>query len=539
MKSISKLLSVLLIAGLFFVSCDGEFDSLVDANAERNPIPDTEVEASQGDADFTNYVAIGNSLTAGFMDGALYDNGQRFSLGALMSRQFEYTGAPSTFNQPDINSANGFNTSVNTGEPPILGRFKLDTSIPGPSPTLNGDPISGYDGSTQALNNFGVPGIQLGQLLTPETGNPSSPAFNPFYQRFASSPGSSTILEDVISTDPSFFSLWIGNNDVLGYALGGATNPNILTSQQDFQQQFELTINSLMTNTSAQGIVANIPQILAIPIFRAVPYNAIPLDQQTADQLNSAFDGFHQVLDGLVANNLLDEEDADRRRVSFQQGNNPILIVDPGLDDLTSRFDLLRTLGQIDDEQRAALQPYVQSRQMVVDSQVGPELVLFSAASVLGTLADPNNPNTPIGLAIPLGAQYTLTAENILEIETARGTFNAIIENVVSAANSNGNRLAFYDTNAQESAFSVIFGLDGSTPGITVQGTRLQPDFSPNGVFSTDGVHPNPRGNAILVNEFIRVIESHFNATIPSVNVLELPSVALCAGDCVSQQGGS
>jgi hypothetical protein len=74
--------------------------------------------------------------------------------------------------------------------------------------------------------------------------------------------------------------------------------------------------------------------------------------------------------------------------------------------------------------------------------------------------------------------------------------------------------------------------------GIRINGTLLQPDFSPNGVFSTDGVHPNPRGYAILANEFIRVIENNFGATIPRVDVLDLPSVQLCAGDCVSQQGG-
>jgi hypothetical protein len=230
------------------------------------------------------------------------------------------------------------------------------------------------------------------------------------------------------------------------------------------------------------------------------------------------------------------QEDADRRKVAYQAGNNPILIVDPALDDLSDEFDQLETFGQITSEQRAALQPYVQSRPMVVDAQTGPELVLLSAGSVLGTPAVPGDPNTPIGVAIPLGPQYTLTAQNIIEIETARATFNAIIEGTVTAA---GDRLAFYDTNRLGGAFTDIFGLDGTELGIRADGVLLNPDFSPNGVFSTDGVHPNIRGNAILANEFLRVIEAEFNATIPKVDVLALPSVSVCAGDCVSQQGGS
>lgn len=542
MTSYSKIIAVLFILGAALVGCDGEYDSLVDANADRNPIPDMDIEASQGDVDLSNYVAIGNSLTAGFMDGALYNNGQEFSLGAQLSKQFELTGAPSTFNQPDINSENGFNTLANSGNGagPVLGRFKLDTSIPGPSPVINGEAIEPYSGSASALNNFGVPGIQVGQLLTPDTGNPSSPAFNPFYARFASSPGTSTIMDDVISTDPTFITLWIGNNDVLGYATSGATNPAILTSQADFQTRFAATVNRLMTETTASGVVANIPPILATPIFRAVPYNAVELDQATADQLNASFTTLNSVFDGMAGNDTFfpefTQEDADQRRVSYQAGNNPILIVDPGLDDLSDEFDQLETFGQITPEQRAALQPYVQSRPMVVNPQTGPELVLLSAGAILGTPAVPGDPNTPIGVAIPLGAQYTLTAANIVEIETARATFNAIIEGTITSA---GDRLALYNTNALGGAFANIFGLDGSGTGITVDGVDLAPDFSPNGVFSTDGVHPNARGTAILANEFLEVIESEFNATIPKIDVIDLPSVSLCAGSCVSQQGGS
>jgi len=540
MTSLSKYIAVLLLIGAALAGCDGEYDSVVDANLDRNPVPDMEVQASPGDADFSNYVAIGNSLTAGFMDGALYNNGQSFSLAAQLSGQFEFTGAPATFNQPDINSENGFNTLANSGNGPVLGRFKLDTSIPGPSPTVNGDPIEPYTGSASALNNFGVPGIQVGQLLTPATGNPSSPAFNPFYARFASSPGASTILDDVISSDPTFFTLWIGNNDVLGYASSGATRPEILTSQSNFQTQFSATINRLMTETTASGVVANIPPILATPVFRAVSYNAVELSAEEAEALNANFATLNAVFDGMAENTFLfgdfTQEDADQRKVSYQAGNNPILIVDPALDDLSDEFDQLETFGQITSEQRAALQPYVQSRPMVVDAQTGPELVLLSAGAVLGTPAVPGDPNTPIGVAVPLGAQYTLTSADIVEIETARATFNAIIEGTVSAA---GDRLALYDTNALGGAFADIFGLDGTSPGITVDGVFLNPDFSPNGVFSTDGIHPNARGTAIVANEFLRVIEAEFNAIIPKIDVTALPSVAVCAGDCVSQQGGS
>ncbi|MEX2457257.1 MAG: SGNH/GDSL hydrolase family protein [Balneolaceae bacterium] len=541
MKLFKNISLGLLISAFLLVGCDDTYDSLVSSESERNPIPDTEVEASQGNADFTNYVAIGNSLTAGFMDGALYDNSQRFSLAAQLSAQFEFTGAPATFNQPDINSTNGFNTTANTGEAPILGRFKLDTNIPGPSPTLNGDPIQPYEGDAASLNNFGVPGIQVGQLLTPDTGTPETAAFNPFYARFASSPGSSTILGDAISTEPTFFTLWIGSNDLLGYALSGATNSAILTSQADFQERFGTVVNTLMENTQAKGVVANIPTLIAVPYFRAVPYNAVELDNPAEIAgLNQGLSSVNDALDAIVAFLGHDAEDAERRKISYESGNNPILIVDPNLEDLGPKFDQLQGAGAINADQRAALQPYVQSRPMEAGIPgIGSELVLLTAGQVLGTPADPDNPQSLIGVVVPLSPEYTLTAENIVELETARATYNAIIDGVVQQANANETRIALFDTNGPESAFTEIFGLDGSQPGIQVDGTFLQPDFSPNGVFSSDGIHPNARGTGILANEFIRVIESEFDAVIPRADVLGLPGVSVCAGDCVSEQGGS
>jgi len=166
------------------------------------------------------------------------------------------------------------------------------------------------------------------------------------------------------------------------------------------------------------------------------------------------------------------------------------------------------------------------------------ELVLFPAASVLGTLADPDNPTSVIGVAVPLENRYTLTFEQLAEIEGERQAYNQAISSTIET-NEISQRLALYDTNDPTGAFADIFGMDGSSPGISIDGTFLNPDFSPNGVFSTDGVHPNARGNAILANEFLRVIEAEFNATIPKVDVLALPSVSVCAGDCLSQQGGS
>ncbi len=546
MKSFLKISLLIFLAAFFISSCENSFDSLVNDRLEENPVPDQTVSGDSGDADFSNYVAIGNSLTAGFMDAALYNAGQENSLAALLAGQFTYAGAPDEFNQPDINSELGFNTSVGTNPQngTVLGRYKLDTSIPGPVPTVGGDPIEPYSGETGNLNNFGVPGILVGQLLAQETGGPDSqqnPAYNPFYARFASNPGSSTILGDAIATQPSFFTLWIGSNDVLGYAISGASNPNLLTSEQDFRNYFSITISELMDKTSAQGVVATIPPVTAVPFFHAVSYDAIELTAEDTTQLNPAFKSVNDALQAVADNFPQHSQEAmDNRKVRYDVGANPILVNDPALDDLEDEFDALG----LPQEQRQALVPYEQSRPLNQG-----ELVTLSAGAVLGTEYNPQSQTpTTIGVVIPLGFDsqasafgdaYYLTLPEQGQIQNRTTTFNTIIADSVNANSERQDRLALYNINNPSGAFFDLLGISDGNPGLNVDGVNLLPDFSPNGVFSTDGIHPNQRGNAILANEFIQVIEENFGASIPDVDVLNLPSVQVCSdqvGDCVTTQ---
>lgn len=540
MNKLYRLFLLLLVAGLVNLSCEGIEDSLVDDQLEENPLP-APPSYSSGSADFSNFIAIGNSLTAGFADGALYSAGQARSIPALLSAQLGVTVSGGiNFTQPNINSVDGFNTSVNPNPNNgiTFGRFKLDTNVPGPSPTVDGEAIAAYTGP--AVKNFGVPGIVVGQLLTPATGGPAdpgNPAYNPFYARFAANPGTSTIIGEAAAAQPTFFSLWIGNNDVLGYAASGASNPGILTSNGDFETRFNAVINTMMTNTTANGVVANIPSILGLAFFRAVAWNAIPLDQATADQLNTGLASVNGAYQALVDNLGHPQADADRRKTNYVAGANPILAIDETLEDLGPKFDQLQGAGAINAQQRAALVPYEQARPLTAG-----ELVVLSAGSVLNTSFN-GNAQQPIGIVIPLGFntdgslsgdRFYLTLAEQQEIETSRASFNGTI---AAAVNANSSRLVLYDTNSATGAFADLFGISDGVPGITVDGVNLTPDFAPSGVLSTDGVHPNPRGNALVANGMIGVIEAGFGATLPRVNVLNQPSVTLCGiGDCLSEQ---
>ena len=72
MKNIKKYI-FLLTAFAIFSSCETGFD---------------DPSYSSGTADLSSFVALGNSLTAGFADAALYQQGQNNSYPKMMAEQF-------------------------------------------------------------------------------------------------------------------------------------------------------------------------------------------------------------------------------------------------------------------------------------------------------------------------------------------------------------------------------------------------------------------------------------------------------------------
>ena len=523
-----KYIGITLALALTLNACDQEIAEL------ENPTPptaepDCPAGASAGSADFSKFVTLGNSLTAGFQAGALFTEGQNNSLGKILATQFACVGG-GAFNQPDINSQNGFFTGGTNPIPGdiVLGRLLLQGTPPAPAPTMSDagaipnpqvNPGFMYAGDKDALNNFAVPGIQIGQIYLTETGNwgdPAHPAFNPFYARFAKVPGTSTIIGEAtaaLANGGTFFSFWLGNNDVLGYAVGGASNPAIFTSVEDFNVRFNGAISTLLgAGAEIKGIVGNIPDVTAIPYFRLVAYNAIPLPAENAAALNAGFAGYNQVLDALKGAPFnFPAADMDARKIAFAAGQNSPVIFDETLTDLGPYFDGLQGAGAISPVQRAQLEPYRMVRQTT-----NTDLLTLSAAPVLGTIVD-ENPLLVRGLTVPLGDQYVLIPQEQTEIRERTTAFN----NIIAATANGSDRVALADVNAK---FTQL-----ATSGFeSVNGVTFTPSLAPpTGGFSEDGVHPNSRGMAYVANIFIDAINAEFGASVPKVNIAKYQGTAL------------
>ncbi len=358
---------------------------------------------------------------------------------------------------------------------------------------------------------MGVPGAKSFHLVTPGYGNAGgilSGTANPYFARFATS-GNATVLADAVSLNPSFFSLWIGNNDILSYATSGGSGvdqtgnldpstygPNDITDPNVFASVYSQQVDALSAGASG-GVLVNIPDVTSIPFFTTVPVRSIPLDAPTAGAVNAQFALYNtQVLPGLVGAGVISAEEAAARQINFSAGVNFPIITDDDLTDISAilqgaPFNLPAPLAGLLGQLRQANNE---------------DLVVLTASSVIGTLADPNNPQSVIGVAVPLGDQFVLTSVEQDRVSTAASSYNSTIASLASA-----NGLAFVDARL---ALAQV-----ANDGVAYDGGVLTDTFATGGAFSLDGVHPTPRGYAYTANLIIDKINSTYNATIPNVNI--------------------
>ncbi|MBL4708304.1 MAG: G-D-S-L family lipolytic protein [Flavobacteriales bacterium] len=441
---------------------------------------------SAGSADFAKTVAVGNSLTAGYQSGALSADGQINSLPAMIAGQMKQVGG-GDFNQPiltgDLASQGaGFSLAL-AGVGQVETRLALKGTVDclgtvsvGPvrkGPNYLGLAALAADVSSSTYNNQGVPGAKVTDL--------DDPAYaNPYFSRMR--PLGKTMLTLATDLNATFFSLWIGNNDVLGYATtggdDGVTGPNGLTDAVIFQTKYEAAVTALTAN-GAKGVVANIPNVTSIPYFTTVPIGT-SITQAQADQLNTAYAPYNGGLDQVAMNPALADE-AAARKISFTAGVNTFVVSDPSLTDLSGSG--LPSIRQI---------------------KAGELLVLTTPGDSIKCAM--------WGTAKPIPGSYHLRADEIQKINAATDAYNATIK---SAAQANG--LAHVDANARLKELA--------TTGITIDGIAFSSALVTGGAFSLDGVHPATRGYAIIANDFISAINSTYSASIPKLSVGSYPTL--------------
>ncbi|MEJ7662828.1 MAG: hypothetical protein WKG07_26345 [Hymenobacter sp.] len=112
---------------------------------------------------------------------------------------------------------------------------------------------------------------------------------NNFYQRLLppADRGTKDYVTYIGQKAPTFFTCWMGNNDVLTYATNGgvasATNPfSGLTDTASFRRGYRDILTTISKGGTVKGAVANIPNVTNVPYFTTVTVAAILAAYQKA-----------------------------------------------------------------------------------------------------------------------------------------------------------------------------------------------------------------------------------------------------------------
>ncbi|HBD26708.1 G-D-S-L family lipolytic protein [Flavobacterium sp.] len=502
-----------------FASCEPEFENEVNANY------------TSGDADFTTYVAVGNSLTAGYMDGTVSRGSQMNSYPNLLAQQFALVGG-GEFTQPsyadDVNNLGGLMLG---GIPIGSTRLVIDASEGRPENIAGTTTIEVSNLQATAYNNMGVPGAKSFHLLASGYGNIAGVALgqsNPYFVRHATSP-SATVLGDAMSKNPTFFTNWIGANDVLSYATNGGAqsdgvtpaadhnttgnmNPatyggNDITNSTVFASVYSTIVNTLISG-GAKGVVATVPSVTSIPYFTTVPYNALPAE---ATSSNATAISLYQFLAVATGGRISPLNTAAGTK-------NPVLIKDADLTDIGGTIQAFAagSGNPLLVANAAALGAiYGQARHATSN-----DLVVLPASSIIGQPnASATAPFNINGVTWPLANKWVLTANEKAKVANATASYNAAIVSI-----ANANDLAVADMNAIMN--QLVTGLR-IEDGTIYTANYFSSATASSVLFSLDGVHPNAKGYAVITNEIIKVINSHYNANLPFVYASSFPGATI------------
>jgi hypothetical protein len=465
MNIMKKILFIILALGLFS-ACERKID---------------EFAASSNGLDLSKFVAVGNSLTAGYSDGALYLSGQQNSIPNIMATQFRTAGG-GEFTQPLIGTDDGVGFTVTPaglyyytkmvlkvipdkdcyGNPVGTASLLPAFAVANPNQATLQQQLFAPPTVAGPYNNMGVPGATVQTLFYPGYGSAQG---NPYFARFASSP-MTTIIHDAMVQQPTFFYLWIGNNDALASALAGTDA--LLTPLPAFTQFYNMAVDSLLASGKhPKGVVANIPYVTSIPFFTTIsqklPWNGVPLDAANAAKLNALYS-----LQG-------------HPEIVWKVGFNPFV--------------------------------YMKENGTLAQMQEGDLFLLTLPTDSISCrgMGIVDTTKHPIPYIYPIPGKFVLDNAEQANINGRIDQFNAVIYDVAIRKN-----LAIADMNSYMKDF---------VSGMVFDGIKMSTTFVSGGTFSTDGVHLNPRGNAVVANCFIQAINTKYGSNIPQANITNYPGL--------------
>lgn len=468
-------------------------------------------ELRPGSYNAARHVGLGVSLTAAFMNGSLYTDeqqgGQKHSYDYLIAKAVHGASTDNLFKVPAFGD-------------PGLGGALFDSTAPGnvrlvsnrvelTGTTGAGTPITRINLSTANLqpeglttlqrpyNNLGIPGSLAMDILSDAPFDFGTGRTSPFYQFIFRNQafGSNGVQQGINllkaqpDSLPKLLTLWTGANEVLGYVTSGGVTP--IFPLDTFRPLYDTILARVKADVpNVKIILFNIPNVATIPFVTFLGPNARAV--ATARQLPRLFYVKGNSIDSVATG---DVGDVTKFMILLPGGAGVSAIGDTTTG---VKGVLWRTLlASINNTLAIQGQPLITLQQLTAN---------FTGGIGVDT-------TKPIGsLENPLPDQFTLDQGEIANANNAVRDYN----NFINSKNSQANGIFVVDI---ASLFDRVVQQGITSP----DGEELRATFLTGGIFTLDGVHPGPKGHAIVANEMIPIIEREFGASIPAITTRNLP----------------
>lgn len=466
------------------------------SNCKYNPTEvDIEEETLPSDMDFSKFYVIGDQFASGYMDGAVYRNGQQFSFPRLVATKIDSVLGESNFVQPEVTSKNGYNLENPISNDGILGRFELEYPsskyiYPFRNP-VKGEEVLASVFPLEDVRDFSFPGLH-----TYNASDRDQLVGNLFYDRAFNQPISP--LDQLIDNNPGVVLVSFGMENLISYSYNGASgdeNPLLATiSAADLQlpQDYETTLTNvvdrILSETSADVLITNLYNPLSAPFFQEMDW-AFEVDIYPSSYIGNLI-GFYNEFNTNVFNYNQIENDlpiADRRKIiDFDVMDWPL--VEPRNRARVIRDEYTPTVFLNDGTE-------IPNIRMLIDG----ELIPYRLVNQIST-------ETSFAGETPLEDNEALVKREIEIIENRLLEYNNTITNLV-----NGNdRIKLVDIK------SLIEAIEEEE--YTVEGVTYTMGFDRYSIFSADGYSLNPRGNAVIAKEIILTINREYGTNLRSIN---------------------
>jgi lysophospholipase L1-like esterase len=227
-------LSLVAVAGLALAAACADGDAVVQ--------PAT---GSPGDELFARYVAVGNSITAGFQSSGINDSTQLRSYPVYLAQQ---AGAP--FGVPLLNRPGC--------PPPLAAPFSTArVGVPGQPPATAATCAFRRAPVPEVVQNLAVPGAVIASATNLA---PAANALTTFIL------GGRTQVQAMQAAQPTLVSAWLGNNDVLGAALQGSTA--LLTPVANFTASLDALAAAIQQTDARDAILIGAVDPVVVPALQ-------------------------------------------------------------------------------------------------------------------------------------------------------------------------------------------------------------------------------------------------------------------------------